>query len=614
MEDLLPYYERELVMLRRHCREFAERFPKIAGRLQMTGDSCEDPHVERLIQAVSLLAARVSKRLDDDFPQFTEALLETLLPHYLRPFPSCSIVRVDAAGPRHAARKSMHTIPRGSELESEPVRGVRCKFKTVYDIVSGPVGFASASFEPLLRAPAGVRLPPAASATLSIVIATTDDDMPLAKLAVDTLRVFIDGEHSFCAALRDTLFLRTVCAHVELDDGNWLELPAIPLAPVGFAEQDSLIPFGARSHPAYRLLSEYFAFPEKFHFFDLDLAALRARLPADSCRATLHLGVAGLRPDSNTARLLRNLSPANFLLACSPVVNLFQRPGEAIAVTEQAADYAVVAHAIHPGAFEVYSIDAVTLLRQRGGTASTTEFRPLYSLRHGEGGAAAGHYWLARRDATLAASSPGYETRISLVDADGDPLAVERNSLSIDLTCTNRELPTQLKYGRADGDLRLPGNTSLPTIRLLRRPSQPYRFGSAFGQHWRLISHLTLNHHALAQQGLPALCEMLTLYDLPQSPISQRQIGGIVGLAHDEAVHWMRHKGRAALVHGLEVRLTLDEEAFVGSGMHLFVQVIDHFLGLYVQINSFSELVVLSKRTGEELMRCKPRSGSANLV
>ncbi|MFA9217852.1 MAG: type VI secretion system baseplate subunit TssF, partial [Sphingomonadaceae bacterium] len=84
MDDLLPYFEHELVLLRRHSRAFAERYPKIAGRLHISGDSCEDPHVERLIQSVALLSARVAKRLDDDYPQLTEALFEVLFPHYLR--------------------------------------------------------------------------------------------------------------------------------------------------------------------------------------------------------------------------------------------------------------------------------------------------------------------------------------------------------------------------------------------------------------------------------------------------------------------------------------------------------------------------------------------------
>ena len=601
MEDLLPYFERELVMLRRHCREFSERYPKIAGKLQMSGESCEDPHVEHLIESVAMLAARISKRLDDDYPQFTEALLEALFPHYLRPFPSCAIVRQsvpasDAGG--------MH-LPAGSEMDSTPVRGVRCRFKTSYDLTTGTSVLDNATFDAMIKPPAGVRLPASASSAVTISIRHLD-------AAPASLRVFIDGEPSFSAALRDALFMRTVCAFVSTDAGLWFALPTVPLASVGFADTEALIPFGARSQPAYRILTEYFAYPEKFNFFDIDISAMRRVLPLGCQRASLHLCMTGLRPDSDGARMLAILSSDNLRLGCSPVVNLFRQEGVPIAVTRQKTDYAVLAHATHAHGYEVVTVDAVHLLRQRGGESTLTEFRPLYSLRHGEGAAQQGHYWVMRHDSALARQSPGHEKRMTLVDGDFNPLINEKASLSLSLTCSNRDLPLALKYGQPQGDLQPCGGGS--RLQLLRRPSPPRRLSPGAGLHWRLISHLALNHHSLIQEGLMALREMLTLYDLPQSATSQRQINGIVALAHSPATTWLRHKRGTSLAHGVEVRITLDEEAFIGSGMHLFVQVIDHFLGLYVQINSFIELVVLSMQSGEELIRCKPRSGVQNLV
>jgi type VI secretion system protein ImpG len=75
MEKLLPYFERELSMLRRLGAEFAGRYPKLAGSLQISGENCADPHVERLIQGTAFLNARVAKLLDDGYANFTEALL-----------------------------------------------------------------------------------------------------------------------------------------------------------------------------------------------------------------------------------------------------------------------------------------------------------------------------------------------------------------------------------------------------------------------------------------------------------------------------------------------------------------------------------------------------------
>src|SRR5690606_36264188 len=150
--DLLPYYERELGFLRRYRKEFAERYPKIASRLLLSADVSEDPHVERLIESFALLSARISKKLDDDFPEFTDALLEVLYPHYLRPFPSCSIARFDVGNALSTLSEPLR-IPRGTALRSRPVRGVNCRFRTAYDVTLVPIVLTEATYRPVMRAP-----------------------------------------------------------------------------------------------------------------------------------------------------------------------------------------------------------------------------------------------------------------------------------------------------------------------------------------------------------------------------------------------------------------------------------------------------------------------------
>jgi type VI secretion system protein ImpG len=476
-------------------------------------------------------------------------------------------------------------------------------------VTPSPIAITSASFDAVIRAPSSTRLPAGVAAAIGIEFAS-----PVRAGTPAPLRTYLDGDASFCAALRDALFMRTAAAYVQADaDGAWIPLATIPIAAVGFADDDALIPFDARSHRAYRILAEYFAFPEKFNFVDIDLAALCAQLPPDCTRFTLHLALAGVAPGSDQARMLAGLSAQNLLPGCTPIVNLFRQPGVPIGYTQRTADYAVLAHSAQAAAYEVYSVDRVHMVRQQGKDVAPIEFRPFYALRHGESDAHKGRYWILRHDDTLAVTSPGHEKVISLVDADGDPLAVEQTTLSIDLTCTNRDLPCLLKCGSTDGDLSIPGTAQDARIRFLRRPTRPHRLANGEGTHWRLISHLTLNHHSLAREGADGLREMLALYDVAGSAVSRRQIAGVVGLEHAEATAWIRHKRGSSLAHGTEVRLTIDEEAFVGAGLHLFVQVIDQFFALYVQMNSFIELVILSHQSGEELFRCKPRSGSMPL-
>lgn len=612
MDQLFKHYERELQSLRTLSREYAQRYPKVAARLQLGGDSCDDPHVERLIQAVALLSARVAKRLDDSHAQFTEALLNLLFPHYLRPFPSCAIARLP--GQHEPGAADIPALPRGTRLESAPVNGVPCTFKTVYDVAPASVVLAEAHFSAPMRAPIDLRPGADITAALTLHFVAAQPGLPLHRTGIRKVRVYIDADASFSSALRDALFIHARQAYVQCgENGPWSRLPGIPVAAAGFDVDDALIPFDARSHQAYRILAEYFAFPEKFNFIDIDIAALLAQVPETSTGVTLHLALAGMNPDDDKARMLAGLSQQHLLQGCTPVINLFEQAGVPIAHSLLSADYTVLAHGNHPHAFDLHSVERVHLVRQCGKDAVASEFLPFYALQHAPDQQHA-RYWLMRRDEALALCSPGHENAIALIDADGDPFAVQHDVLSIDLRCTNRDLPCTLRIGAAGGDLFIPGSTLGGAIRLLRRPTRPAPPPDGTTMHWRLISHLSLNHHSLALEGAAGLREMLTLYDPAPSAVSRRQIAGVADLAQCETTAWIRHRRGSSLVHGTEIRLTLDEEAYAGAGMYLFVQVLDRFFGLYVHLNSFVELIILSQQSGKELFRCPPRSGNMRLV
>lgn len=611
MEDLLPYYERELAFLRRYSREFAERYPKIAGRLLLVGDISEDPHVERLIESFALMGARISKKIEDDYPEFTEALLEVLYPHYLRPFPSCSIVcfDLDKAG---SQLSNPVLIARGTELLSRPVRGGPCRFRTAYDVELTPLRIADAQFLSIAQPPPQVSLPAHSSAQITLRFELQSQHASLSALGVERARVFIDGEPSFCAVLRDALALNVDRAYLQTGDSNrWTRLDGNPLAPVGMAEDDALIDYPARSHPAYRLLTEMFAFPEKFGFFDIDLRRAGAM---GGREFSLHLILRNIASDSVPARLLEGLTPANVRLGCTPVVNLFRQHAEPIRITHTTTSYPVVADARRAFAFEVHAIESVARVQQTAQGESVVEFRPFYSLRHGENPEHSEHYWVTHRNDAVAAQSPGYELELSMVDINFDPVTPKTDVLSLELTCSNRDLPSQLAYGVPGGDLTMEGGSIARSITLLRKPSASLRFEAGRGAQWRLISHLSLNHISLVEGGATALKEMLRLYDLSRSATSARQIEGIASLKHRAVTAWLPGRHFASVARGTEIRLGIDEDHFVGTGIQAFASVLDHFFGLYVHANSFTQLVLLSSRSGEELIRCPARSGESTLV
>jgi type VI secretion system protein ImpG len=612
MDQLLPYYERELSFLRRYSQEFARSYPKIAARLGLGGDTCEDPHVERLIESFALLTARVHCKLDDDYPQFTEALFEALYPHYLRPFPSCSIAQFDASGT--ASQLSVPVvIPRGTQLESGPVREVQCQFRTAYDVTLTALEIQEASFIAGPAVPSTVRVPPGVTARLSLRLVCRADQLSIADVAPDRLRVYLHGEPSFVATMRDCLFLRPVAAFVETGENRWEPLASVPIREVGLEVDEALIDYPPASHPAYRLLTEHAAFPEKFNFFDIDLQAMRRQL-GSAREATLHFSLAGLHTDSNAARLLETLCADHLRLGCTPVVNLFVKAGEPIRMTHTRDAYPVIACAKRPYAYEVMSIDSVQRVRQSDRENRVTVFRPFYALHHGQRPEDCGQYWSARRDDALAARNPGYETEISLVDVDFDPEGEKESTISLTLTCTNRDLPATLAVGQPGGDLFRDGGTTASRINLLRRPTTTSRFSAGKSAHWRLISHLSLNHLSLVRNGLPALKDTLRLYDISQSTIFQRQVDGLQDVDYCEVTRWMPGQPFATFVRGIEVTLTVDERHFVGCGLHAFMSVISRYLGLYVHANSFCELVVVPVRGEGEIMRCKPRTGDAILA
>lgn len=611
MDHLLPYYESELAYLRRNLREFAERYPRIAGRLSISGEVCEDPHTERMIESFAFLNARIAKRLDDDYPEFTEALFEVLYPHYLRPFPSCSIAHVDAAARPQA---TVATIPRGTKLTTQPVRGQACIFRTVYPVALAPLALGRAVFSPIIHAPDAARLPAGATSSISLALAVTCEGGGLDAIDLPALRLFIDGEPSFCAALRDALLARTVAAYVQVEGGHWTLLPTLPVRGAGFDEGDALIDFPARSHAAYRLLTEYFCFPEKFNFVDLDLALLARTVPPGTRKLTVHLALGGIRSDSNLARMLGTLSTNNLVAGCTPVINLFAQRGEPIRLTHATASYPVLADGRRAYAYEVHAIDEVNLVRETPQGETIVKFQPFYSLKHAQSPERNGHYWAMRRDDAMIERSPGFETQISIVDIDFDPADVETTTLNLELTCTNRDLPLLLSYGQPGGDLFLEGGCGVREISFLRKPSPTWRFARGRGAHWRLISLLSLNHLSLAGGGVDAFREMLALHDLPRSAASTRQVGGIMTIAYTPTSAWLAGNPFNCLVRGIEVRLGVDVEAFVGSGIHAFAQIVERFLALYVHANSFTQLVIVSHQSGEELLRCAPRSGDLSLL
>lgn len=637
MDDLLPHYERELAFLRTRAGDFARQYPKIAGRLQLSGDVGDDPHVERLIEAFAFLSARIHKRLDDDFPLFTEALLEVLYPHYLRPFPSCSIARFDLGAQASQMSKAV-VVPRGTCLNSRPVKGVTCRFRTTADVKLLPLEVVEVGHRHAVQAPSGTVLPPGVTSVLSITLRKRSPLMSWASLLAEPWRVHLDGESSQVSVLREAL-----CRHTRAVRFAWqahhpwqspAQADALPQA-AGFSDDEALIDWDDRAHPAYRLLAEYFGFADKFNFVDLPAVAgvpgmggglSEGDAQAEPNQITCHLLIEGLRADSDEARMLETVQAANIVLGAVPVINLFPHAADPIRITHRQAEYPVVVDGRRAHGHEVHSLLRVHRVRQTAHGDVIDEVRPFFSLQHDEllddiesaaddrNASRCLAYWQMHRDDDLAERSPGHEVSISFVDASQNPMTPAVETLSLDVMATNRDLPHLLAPGTVGGDLFMEGGGPARSITLLRKPTRSHRIERGRGMLWRLVSQLSLNHLSLTAGGIDALRELLRLYDLPHSASNRRQIDGLVSIEFRADTAWIPGEPFATFVRGTLVCLTVDEGSFVGSGLGLFASVMDRFFGLYVHVNSYARLQVLSARTGEVLIACVPRHGDRQLL
>ncbi|WGS49973.1 type VI secretion system baseplate subunit TssF [Paraburkholderia sp. D15] len=613
MDDLLPYYERELTLLRQTARAFAERYPKVASRMLLTSGAdggSEDPSIERLFESFALIGARASQNIENDYPEFTTGFIEALYPHYLRPFPSCSIACFEVDSSRAAQMSTSVVIPRGTQLYSPPVRGAKVFFRTAFDVTLSPLQVSGARFHAIAQAPRSFRLPANAGAQISITFAIQSAHASIADLKLETIRLYARGEPLFSAALRDALSIHTLAAYVEpAYTGRWIALDRVPLAAVGMTRDESLMPYPEAVDAAYPLLTEYFAFPEKFGFFDCDL---RQAGRLGGREFTLHLLLKDIPVESDAARLLESLGPQHLVSGCTPVVNLFDtqgKLGKRLSVSSIGDAYPLLADEQNAHAYEVYSVDAVSQVTETPQGEKLTTYPALHSLSHDK---RATLYWRTHRDPLVARSQPGHEVALGFVDERIESVTPP-NALDFKLTCTNRDLPEQLAHGSPAGDLLIEGGTLARRITLLHRPTRSLYFRHDRGVLWRLISQLSFNP-LLLNAGPAPIRDLLRLHDLAGTPVSARQVEGVVDVTEQAVTAWVPDKPFARVVRGIEIRVTVHPNHFVGTGLNVFAQLLDSLLSLHIARSGFTQLVLLSSSDGAELLRCPRRSGRGHLL
>lgn len=617
-DELLPFYNRELSFIRHMAAEFAAANPKIAGRLRLGPESSEDPHVERLIEAFAYLNARTRHKIEDDFPELTDAILGVLYPHYLAPIPSMSIVQFHL-DPGQAELATGYTVPRGAAIETEPIRGEPCRFRTCYPATIWPIDVQSVT---LTRPPFTAPVAPASADTAAMlrVVLRSWSPMQFANFQMESLRFFIGGQPQLAYTLYELIFNNTteVVLASSANDPQPIRLGANALKQVGFSRDEGLVPYSPHSFLAYRLLSEFFTFPTKFLFLELD--GLNPRnLSSIGPQLELFFFL-----NETSEDLEQNISTDMFRLGCTPMVNLFSQRAEPIPLTGHTWEYRIVPDARRPLAMEVYSVDQVSASSPSG---KQVDYVPFFSIKHASRRDHDQPFWHAvRRPAGQAEGTvdAGTEVYLSLVDLDFSVSSPADWTVDVVTTCCNRDLPQRLPFGGGQPRLQLTeGNALVTRISCLTPPTPTLRPPRRNQAMWRLISHLTLNHLSIIEQGqdgASALREMLKLYDFTESPVTQTLIEGLLDVRSRRIISRIggtdgrRGEVAGGFCRGIEVTLLFDEERFAGSGLFLFACVLERFLALYSSINSFTQMVATIKGREGILRRWPPRAGEQVLL
>ena len=565
----------ELNYLRELGREFAEDNPQLARFL---GEKSGDPDVERLLEGFAFLTAKLRLKIEDDLPELTHSMLQMLWPNYLRPLPSATIMRFD---PVRQAISERQVLPKGTRLFSVPVDGTRCEFRTCTDVVLFPLALGHIS--------------DAHSRDASIVRIDLHPtcDQPLNTMGCNQLDFHLSGDDSNAQTLYLWLssYLKEVRLHV---DQQVRCLPASALLFPGFSPEEALLPYPRNVFDGYRILQEYFVFPQRFHFFSVaQLQALWPAASAEQVRIEFHFN----RPMPANMRI----GEGDISLYCAPAINLFEHSAEPIDLDGRGEQAHLQPSGQRPSAYEIFSVDeAVGWRRNNAGdqTDKLRVFQPFESFAH-EIETAQGRtalYYRCRVEESL--RYRGLQHRIAFVRGDESAYIGERETVSVQLTCTNRDLPLALGVG--DICAASEATPTFVTYSNITCPTRPYRPVLDGSLQWTLISNLSLNYLSLlSAEPLKAVIrayDFAALHDIQQARATRKRLDGI-GEARTQPLDWMM---QGLPIRGMSTQLRLDQHAFLCEGdLYLFGTVLSHFFALYASINSFHKLDVINTTNNE---------------
>ncbi|MFS2222878.1 type VI secretion system baseplate subunit TssF [Pantoea sp. B65] len=620
---LLDYYNRELAYLREMGAEFAARYPKVAGRLGMHGIDVADPYVERLMEGFAFLTSRIQLKMDAEFPRFSQQLLEMIAPNYLAPTPSMAIAQLHPDDSKGDISKGF-CVPRGTMMESATLKrsGVTCSYTTAHEVMLQPLYIRNVELGGI---PADIPLGQlglsqcGAVSALRISLECFDNVM-LSQLSFDRLMFFFSGPDILAQQLLELVMEHRVAILCQTSGSQpqRITLRDDALQQEGFAADQALLPDDLRNFDGYRLLQEYFALPARFQF--ISISQLGPLLAAANAARGFEIIVL---LDKAEMALERVVDDSHLALHCTPVINLFPKVTERQKISDSAHEYHLVVDNIRPLDYEIFSVKklyAITDTRRE-----EQVFRPFWHTFSRDDGNYGAYFSLRREPRTLSESAERYGARssysgsevfLSLVDERHTPWHEDLRYLTAEVICSSRDLPLLLLQ-QEQANFTMADSLPVRALSLRKGPTAP-RPALAEGEiAWRLISHLQMNYLSLMDgddgQGASALRQLLGLYaDLADAAVA-RQIDGIRHCQLKAVNRRVAQPGPLVYARGIAIELTIDEQAFSGSGAWLLGSVLARVFSRLVAINSFTEMTLCSQQRGE-IGYWPPATGKRTLI
>jgi len=647
--EFLDLYNRELQLLNEQAREFADEYPGIAERLGGILEDRIDPLIGGLLEGAAFLAARVQLKLKHEFPEFTNNLLEQLVPHYLAPTPSVILIM---AAPKFgdAALRDGHAIARGAYLDAafrQFDRHISCRYRLCAPITIWPFQLTGAEYfsspAPLQalgvsfgsEVLAGMRLTLTHRSAerredeLSDFDALKKPEMLFAGCRTVNLPMYFVGSEADSVALYEQIFAHCKAVYFryldEFGDPVVIPAPAQCLQQVGFDREESLFPNDHQVFEGFDLLREFFVFPRKF--LGCNLTHLDAVLPRLKAKTVDIL----FAFDEVNARLAAGVQPEMFALYTAPAINLFEKTTDRIPLKSSQHEYHVVPDRSHYLDYEPHRL--LEVYAHHPGGREKVPVKPLYSASLEGPQHVSGLYFTVRRlprrrtvgekRVGLSSDYTGTDMFISLSALGGEDDDAAIAELSVRALCSNRHLTEHLPVGVGGADFRLIDDFTMhlvcvagptpprePVVTQLRSRSEVAHTGTVT---WRLVNMLSTNHLGLVERGAgrnaQALQETLSMFAEMTDAVTERRIRGIRNVDSRPIVRRIRQRSGIGAARGIEITVTIDERAFEGTGIFLLGAVLDRFFAAYSGFNHFTQTVIRSVERGE-VARWPPRMGT----